>query len=194
MSTASIRAPTSPVLDRNQKQLAAYLARARGPGETSINFNLRSRLSGEAARIVFTDYEAPPDPDVGMPYKVLTNNGTDWSMGTPSYVYPGFGVHDAWIDADGASVYFTCNVPNNVLTLGKFNLKTGAFAPPQGRCRQRAGGAGPRHDPRPQWHHLVQRQSRQGRSRQARHQDRPDRGVHPAPRHGADRRRHHGRL
>jgi streptogramin lyase len=119
----------SPVLDHNQKQLAAYLARARGPGETSMKFNLRPRPTGEAARVVFTDYEAPPDPDVGMPYKVLTNNGTDWSLGTPSYVYPGFGVHDAWIDADGKSVYFTCNVPNNVLTLGKFDLKTGAFKP-----------------------------------------------------------------
>jgi len=119
----------SPVLDHNQKQLAAYLARARGPGETSMKFNLRPRPSGEAARVVFTDYEAPPDPDVGMPYKVLTNNGTDWSLGTPSYVYPGFGVHDAWIDADGKSIYFTCNVPNSVLTLGKFDLKTGAFKP-----------------------------------------------------------------
>ncbi len=94
-----------------------------------MKFNLRPRPTGEAARVVFTDYEAPPDPDVGMPYKVLTNNGTDWSLGTPSYVYPGFGVHDAWIDADGKSVYFTCNVPNNVLTLGKFDLKTGAFKP-----------------------------------------------------------------
>ena len=73
MSTASIRAPDhkpSPVLEHNQKQLAAYLARARGPGETSMKFNLRPRPSGEAARVVFTDYEAPPDPDVGMPYKV----------------------------------------------------------------------------------------------------------------------------
>ena len=94
-----------------------------------MKFNLRPRPTGEAARVVFTDYEAPPDPDVGMPYKVQTNNGTDWSLGTPSYVYPGFGVHDAWIDADGQSVYFTCNVPNNVLTLGKFDLKTGAFKP-----------------------------------------------------------------
>ncbi len=119
----------SPVLEHNQKQLAAYLARARGPGESSMKFNLRPRPAGEAARVVFTDYEAPPDPDVGMPYKVQTNNGTDWSLGTPSYVYPGFGVHDAWIDADGQSVYFTCNVPNNVLTLGKFDLKTGAFRP-----------------------------------------------------------------
>jgi streptogramin lyase len=119
----------SPVLDHNQKQLAAYLARARGPGETSMKFNLRPRPSGETARVVFTDYEAPADPDVGMPYKVQTNNGTDWSLGTPSYVYPGFGVHDAWIDADGKSIYFTCNVPNNVLTLGKFDLKTGAFKP-----------------------------------------------------------------
>jgi len=57
----------SPVLEHNQKQLAAYLARARGPGETSMKFNLRPRPSGEAARVVFTDYEAPPDPDVGMP-------------------------------------------------------------------------------------------------------------------------------
>ena len=119
----------SPTLDHNQKQLAAYLARARGPGETSMKFNLRPRPTGEAARVVFTDYEAPADPDVGMPYKVQTNNGTDWSLGTPSYVYPGFGVHDAWIDADGKSIYFTCNVPNNVLTLGKFDLKTGAFKP-----------------------------------------------------------------
>src|SRR5216683_2338817 len=119
----------SPVLDHNQKQLAAYLARARGPGESSMKFNLRPRPTGEAARVVFTDYEAPPDPDVGMPYKVLTNNGTDWLLGTPSVIYPGFGVHDAWIDADGKNVYFTCNVPNNVLTLGKFDLKTGAFKP-----------------------------------------------------------------
>jgi streptogramin lyase len=117
----------SPVLEHNQKQLAAYLARARGPGESSMKFNLRPRPAGESARVVFTEYEAPADPDVGMPYKVLTNNGSDWSLGTPSYVYPGFGVHDAWIDADGTSLYFTCNVPNNVLTLGKFDLKTGAF-------------------------------------------------------------------
>src|SRR6266853_163273 len=119
----------SPVLDYNQKKLAAYLARARGPGESSMKFNLRPRPSGESARVVFTEYEAPADPDVGMPYKVLTNNGSDWSLGTPSYVYPGFGVHDAWIDADGKNVYFTCNVPDNVLTLGKFDLKTGAFKP-----------------------------------------------------------------
>jgi streptogramin lyase len=110
----------SPTLDHNQKQLAAYLARTQ--------VELHRRLAG-AARVVFTDYEAPPDPDVGMPYKVLTNNGADWSFGTPSYVYPGFGVHDAWIDADGKSLYFTCNVPNSVLTLGKFDLATGAFKP-----------------------------------------------------------------
>jgi streptogramin lyase len=119
----------APVLEHEQKRLAAYLARARGPGETSMRFDLRPRPSGEAARVVFTDYEAPADPDVGMPYKVLTNNGTDWSLGTPSYVYPGFGVHDAWIDGDGKSVYFTCNVPNSVLTLGKFDLASGAFTP-----------------------------------------------------------------
>src|SRR5216683_758716 len=132
----------SPTLDHNQKQLAAYLARARGPGETSMKFNLRPRPTGEAARVVFTDYEAPPDPDVGMPYKVLTNNGTDWSLGNPSVIYPGFGVHDAWIDADGKNVYFTCNVPNSVLTLGKLDTKSDrieVFIPPEGMAP--TGGA-----------------------------------------------------
>jgi hypothetical protein len=70
-----------------------------------MKFNLRPRPSGEAARVVFTDYAAPADPDVGMPYKVLTNNGTDWTLGTLSDIYPGFGVHDAWIEARHVSLY-----------------------------------------------------------------------------------------
>jgi len=43
------------VLERNQKELAAYLARARGPGESSMKVKLRPRPSGEAARVVFTN-------------------------------------------------------------------------------------------------------------------------------------------
>src|SRR5262249_51822469 len=47
------------VLEHNQKDLAAYLARARGPGESSMKIKLRPRPSGEAARVVFTEYDVP---------------------------------------------------------------------------------------------------------------------------------------
>ena len=43
------------IIEYNQKELAAYLARARGPGETSMKFKDRPRPTGEAARVVWTD-------------------------------------------------------------------------------------------------------------------------------------------
>ena len=46
-------AKPSQVLERNQKQLAAYLARARGPGESSMKITARPRPTGEAARAVW---------------------------------------------------------------------------------------------------------------------------------------------
>jgi hypothetical protein len=42
----------NPILDINQKELAAYLTRARGPGESAMKIKLRPRPSGEAARRV----------------------------------------------------------------------------------------------------------------------------------------------
>ena len=56
-----LRVPTTRrrQIEFHQKQLAAYLAPARGPGETSMKFNLRPRPSGEAARVVFKEYDFP---------------------------------------------------------------------------------------------------------------------------------------
>ena len=47
------------VLDRHQKEIAAYLARARGPGESNMTIKLRPRPSGETARVVFQEYDVP---------------------------------------------------------------------------------------------------------------------------------------
>src|SRR5262249_34703987 len=44
---------STPNIDFHQKELATYLARARGPGESSMKFKLRPRPSGEAARVVY---------------------------------------------------------------------------------------------------------------------------------------------
>ena len=115
----------SGILDYHQKELAAYLARARGPGENTMNFKLDSRPVGEAARVMFKEYDVPLDPDAGLPENFVQNDGSDWSLGTPSVLIPGWGVHDAWPDLDG-QLWFTCNIPNRRITIGKIDPASGA--------------------------------------------------------------------
>ena len=116
------------VIDYNEKELAAYLSKARGPGESSMKITLRERPSGEAARVVFREYDVPIDSDAHETADMIGNDGSDWSLGTPSTLIPGFGVHDAWLDLAG-NIWFTCNVPNNHVTVAKIDTKTGAFKP-----------------------------------------------------------------
>jgi len=120
--------PPNGILDLHQKELAAYLARARGPGESAFRIKPAPRPSGEAARVMIREYDVPIDPEVRAPYNVVTNDGHDWSLGTPSGVMPGFGVHDSWFDHDG-NLWFTSNVPTRHLTIGKIDTKTGAVTP-----------------------------------------------------------------
>ncbi len=120
--------PPNGILDFHQKELAAYLARARGPGESAMRVKQRPRPAGETARVMIKEYDVPIDPDVAAPYNVVTNDGTDWSLGTPSGVMPGYGVHDAWLDHDG-NLWFTSNVPTRHLTIGKIDTRTGAVKP-----------------------------------------------------------------
>ena len=86
--------PPSGILDYHQKELAAYLAKARGPG-ANLKVKLEPRPAGEAARVVFREYDMPLDPDAGLPSDFVQNDGSDWSLGTPSVMIPGWGVHDA---------------------------------------------------------------------------------------------------
>jgi len=116
------------VIDYNQKELAAYLAKARGPGEGAMKVTLRPRPSGEAARVVFREYDVPIDPDAGLTPEQIGNDGSDWSLGTPSTLIPGYGVHDAWLDLDG-NIWFTCNVPNRYVTVARIDTKTGVVKP-----------------------------------------------------------------
>ncbi len=136
------RSPSG-VLDYHQKDLAAYLARARGPGESTMRFKPDPRPSGEAARVVTKEYEVPLDPDAGLPDNFVQNDGSDWSFGTPSVLIPGWGVHDAWLDLNG-QIWFTCNIQNKRTTIGKIDSNTGAVklfkvAAPNGFAAQTHG-------------------------------------------------------
>ena len=110
------------ILERHQKQLAAYLARARGPGETSMKVAPRPRPTGEAARAVWTLYDVPLNPDAGIGTRYNANDGTDWAMGTTSKL--GQLPHDGALGLDG-TIYFTSNNPNRGVTIGKVDPATG---------------------------------------------------------------------
>src|SRR5215813_1226297 len=110
------------ILERNQQKLAAYLARARGPGESSMKFAPRPRPSGEAARVVWTLYDLPLNPDAGIGTRYNPNDGTDWSIGTTSKL--GELPHDGGMGFDG-NLYFTVNNPNRSVTIGKVDAVTG---------------------------------------------------------------------
>jgi len=119
---ANDRKPSG-ILEHHQKELAAYLARARGP-QSAAKVKLPARPSGEAARVEIREYDLPLDPDAGLPANFVQNDGTDWSLGTPSVMIPGWGVHDAWLD-DAGHVWFTCNIPNKRTSLGRVDTRTG---------------------------------------------------------------------
>jgi len=110
------------VIAYNQKQLAAYLARARGPGETSMKIASKPRPSGEAARATWTLYDLPMNPDAGIGTTGPVNDGSDWSLGTTSKL--GLITHDGGIDFDG-NLWFTSNNPNKQVTVGRVDGKTG---------------------------------------------------------------------
>src|SRR5258708_13637211 len=116
-------AKANQIMERHQKQLAAYLARARGPGESSMKLAARPRPAGESARVVWTLYDLPLNPDAGIGTRYNANDGTDWSQGTTSKM--GQVPHDGALGLDGI-IYFTCNNPNLGVTIGKVDPVTGA--------------------------------------------------------------------
>ena len=92
---------------------------------------------------MFKEYDVPLDADAGLPANFVQNDGSDWSLGTPSVMIPGWGVHDAWLDFQG-DLWFTCNIPNKQITIGRIATKTGevklfAVPGPQGLMAQTHG-------------------------------------------------------
>src|SRR5438552_3138538 len=107
-------------IDFHQKELAAYLARARGPGASSMRFKLRPRPSGEAARVVVREYDFPMEGG-----HARANDGSDWSLGTPSEMHHIAGVHDAQMDFNG-NIWITYGHASLDTTIAKIDGKTGA--------------------------------------------------------------------
>jgi streptogramin lyase len=120
------KSEAAPIIDFHEKELAAYLARVSGPESTAMKFKLRPRPTGEAARAVFTEYEVPIAPDEKSGTEYITNDGSDWSLGTPSSLSGAHGIHDAQADLNG-NIWFSYNVSNHDISLGRVDAKTGAL-------------------------------------------------------------------
>ena len=107
------------IIDYQKKELAAYLARMRGPGDSAMKIKVRPRPTGDAARAVVTEFDIPT---IRGDYP--TNDGSDWSLGTPSSLNGVVGVHDAQADLNG-NIWFTNASPSPDRTYGKVDTQTG---------------------------------------------------------------------
>src|SRR5499433_3424272 len=110
----------TPNIDFHQKELVAYLTRARGPGESSMKFKLRPRPSGEAARAVIKEYDFPMEHG-----HTASMDGSDWSLGTKSSMNHVAGVHDAQMDFNG-NIWITFSHTSLETTIARIDGKTGA--------------------------------------------------------------------
>ena len=102
-----------------ESEIVSYLARVRGPDPASFAYKPRPRVTGEAAQIVVTEYDVSPGH---LPGYLVIENGSDWSLGTPSRVESG-ATHDLVWDPRGY-VWFPDNLTPG-RTIGKLDPKTG---------------------------------------------------------------------
>ena len=108
------------VIGAYKDELVAFLAKERGPDSPPLVPKAFARPSGDATRIVVTEYDltrADHPADWVMPH-----NGSDWSEGTPSR-WEGRGPHDVVVDHQGI-VWFADDVTPG-RTIGKLDPKTG---------------------------------------------------------------------
>ena len=111
--------PANSVIHAYKPEIAEYLGRVRGPANSPLQLKLLPRPTGDAARIVVTEYDlARPD----MPGWTMAHNGVDWSEGTPSR-WDGRAAHDVAIDKGGYVWFADDATPER--TLGKLDPATG---------------------------------------------------------------------
>lgn len=110
-----------PILAHYRDELAAYLAEMRGPGPSPMKFVPLPRPTGEATRVVITEYDAvlpqeTLDPRIGYGLR-------EWADGAPSNFQAG-GPHDVVADHFG-NAWATDPTANSSRSYVKIDTKTG---------------------------------------------------------------------
>jgi len=86
------------IIRHHKDELARYLAAMRGPGPSPVILKPSPRPTGDAARVVVTEYDFP----IGeRPNELAWYNGSDWSLGPSTGMHGVVGLHDVMADAIG---------------------------------------------------------------------------------------------
>jgi streptogramin lyase len=113
--------PPSPVIQHYKAELAPYLARVRGPGPSPLKLKPYPRPTGDAARVVVTEFNIPP---AATPNELVDQDGSDWSEGIPSVGNGAWGLHDIAIDRNG-NAWVSNGTENRNRSFLKLDVKTG---------------------------------------------------------------------
>ena len=112
----------NPFMDYFKDDLAAYLAKVRGPGSPPLTPQPRARPTGDETLVVIREYDTV-QPGTGLP---LFDDGSLWSLGAPSKLdIKNFHAIDGTLDFEG-NVYFSDDLNRNPYrSVGKIDWKTG---------------------------------------------------------------------
>ena len=113
--------PPNPVIQHYKEELAGYLFRVRGPGPSPLKIKPLPRPSGDAARVVVTEFNVP---SAANPDELVDQDGSDWSAGIPSGGNGSAGFHDLTIDANG-NAWVTNGTENRNRSFLKLDVETG---------------------------------------------------------------------
>ncbi len=113
--------PPSPSIQHYKQELATYLARVRGPGSSPLTIKPFARPTGEAARVVVTEFNIP---SAANPNELVDQDGSDWSEGIPSGGNGSAGLHDLTIDFNG-NAWITNGTENRNRSFLKLDVETG---------------------------------------------------------------------
>lgn len=86
------------IMRYHRDELAKYLTEVRGPNSPALTFKPLSRPTGDAARVVVTEYEMP---NQGRANEMPWYTGADWMLGASTGMHGMVGVHDVVLDANG---------------------------------------------------------------------------------------------
>ena len=114
-----------PVIHYYKSELASFLAEMRGPGPSPMQMKAE-RPKGDATLAIVTEYSVPrADPSMyGSESGYPLNDGSDWSLGTPTRLNGVGGTHDAQIDFNG-NIWFTFAQPSRTRSIGIVDGKSG---------------------------------------------------------------------
>jgi streptogramin lyase len=118
---SGVATPPRATIAYHKKELAQYLARIRGPESSPLKFKLMPRPTGDAARVVITEYDIPTA--VGKAERAV-NDGSNWVEGIVAGMHGQGGMHDVQID-DAGNAWLTDSEANDYRTVVKLDPRTG---------------------------------------------------------------------